>query len=50
MTYLYLGYQDPQLEKLEIERNARTARLVRTLGPAADDRAPQRSRSRPPGR
>jgi class I fructose-bisphosphate aldolase len=32
MTYLYLGYQDPQLEKLEIERNARTARLCERWG------------------
>jgi fructose-bisphosphate aldolase, class I len=26
MTYLYMGYEDPQLEKLEIARNARLAR------------------------
>ncbi len=26
MTYLYMGYEDPQVEKLEIARNARLAR------------------------
>jgi fructose-bisphosphate aldolase, class I len=26
MTYLYMGYEDPQLEKMEIARNARLAR------------------------
>jgi class I fructose-bisphosphate aldolase len=32
MTYLYLGYDDPQHEKMEIERNARTARLCEKWG------------------
>lgn len=32
MTYLYMGYDDPQLERLEIERNARIARACERLG------------------
>jgi class I fructose-bisphosphate aldolase len=32
MTYLYLGYDDAQHEKMEIERNARTARLCEKWG------------------
>jgi DhnA family fructose-bisphosphate aldolase class Ia len=32
MTYLLLGNDDPQLERLEIERNARTARACERLG------------------
>ena len=32
MTYLYLGYDDPQREKMEIERNACTARACERWG------------------
>lgn len=32
MTYLYMGYDDPQIEKLEIERNARIARACERWG------------------
>ncbi len=32
MTYLFLGYDDPELEKLEIERNARLARACERWG------------------
>jgi fructose-bisphosphate aldolase, class I len=32
MTYLYLGYDDPQREKMEIERNARMARACERWG------------------
>ena len=32
MTYLYVGYTDPEIEKLEIERNARIARECERLG------------------
>jgi DhnA family fructose-bisphosphate aldolase class Ia len=32
MTYLYVGHQDPEREKLEIERNARLARACDRLG------------------
>jgi class I fructose-bisphosphate aldolase len=32
MTYLYLGYADPEREKLEIERNARLARACERWG------------------
>jgi class I fructose-bisphosphate aldolase len=32
MTYLYLGYADPEREKLEIDRNARLARACERWG------------------
>lgn len=32
MTYLFLGYDDPELEKLEVERNARLARACERWG------------------
>jgi class I fructose-bisphosphate aldolase len=32
MTYLYLGYADPEREKMEIERNARLARACERWG------------------
>ena len=32
MTYLYIGHPDPEIEKLEIERNARLARECERLG------------------
>lgn len=32
MTYLYVGHPDPEIEKLEIERNARLARECERLG------------------
>ena len=32
MTYLYIGHPDPEIEKLEIERNARIARECERLG------------------
>ena len=32
MTYMYIGHEDPELEKLEIERNARLARACERLG------------------
>jgi class I fructose-bisphosphate aldolase len=32
MTYLYLGYDEPQREKMEIERNAHTARACERWG------------------
>jgi class I fructose-bisphosphate aldolase len=32
MTYLYLGYTDPEREKMEIERNARLARACEQWG------------------
>lgn len=32
MTYLYLGYEDPEREKAEIARNARLARACETWG------------------
>jgi class I fructose-bisphosphate aldolase len=32
MTYLYLGYVDPEREKMEIERNARLARVCEQWG------------------
>ncbi len=32
MTYLYVGYEDPEREKMEIERNARLARACERWG------------------
>jgi len=32
MTYLYIGHPDPEIEKLEIQRNARLARECEQLG------------------
>jgi class I fructose-bisphosphate aldolase len=32
MTYLYVGHRDPEKEKLEIERNARLARICDQFG------------------
>ncbi len=32
MTYLYIGHDDPESEKLEIERNARLARACERMG------------------
>jgi fructose-bisphosphate aldolase, class I len=32
MTYLYVGYEDPEREKMEIERNARLARACEKWG------------------
>ena len=34
MTYLYVGYEDPEREKMEIERNARVARACEKWGVA----------------
>src|SRR5215218_3193808 len=32
MTYLYVGYEDPEREKMEVERNARLARACEKWG------------------
>lgn len=34
MTYLYIGYEDPEREKLEVERNAQVARACERWGVA----------------
>ena len=34
MTYLYMGYEDPEREKLEIGQNARLARACERWGVA----------------